>query len=117
MRPWSSLTRPRGLFLPLVPARVRVARVVYLAAVIPEIGKTFMDQFRSAPDMYRPGFVGKDPTKDSDLARHFLFHDCGANVAEWAVSTLRFMFAKQSSHRDHAAAELARRAGILHFVQ
>lgn len=87
----------RGLFLPLVPARVRVAGVVYLAAVIPEIGKTFMDQFRSAPDMYRPGFVGKDPTKDSDLARHFLFHDCGANVAEWAVSTLRFMFAKQAA--------------------
>jgi pimeloyl-ACP methyl ester carboxylesterase len=85
-----------GLFLPLVPARVRVAAIVYLAAAIPEIGKSFMDQFKSAPEMYRPGFVGKDPTKDPELARHFLFHDCDAEVAAWAVSTLRLMYAKQA---------------------
>jgi len=85
-----------GLFLPLVPRRVRVARLVYLAAAIPEIGKSFMDQFKSAPEMYCPGFVGKDPTKDPELARHFLFHDCDAEVAAWAVSTLRLMYAKQA---------------------
>ncbi len=86
-----------GLFLPLVPARVRVARLVYLAAVIPEIGESFMDQFKSAPEMYCPDFPGKDPTKDPDLARHFLFHDCDAEVAAWAVSTLRLMWAKQAA--------------------
>ena len=86
-----------GLFLPLVPARVKVARLVYLAAAIPEIGKSFMDQFKSAPEMYCPGFVGKDPTKDPDLARHFLFHDCDNEVAAWAVSTLRLMHAKQAA--------------------
>jgi pimeloyl-ACP methyl ester carboxylesterase len=86
-----------GLFLPLVPGRVKVASLVYLAAVIPEIGKSFMDQFKSAPEMYCSSFVGKDPTKDPDLARHFLFHDCDAEVVAWAVSTLRLMFAKQAA--------------------
>jgi pimeloyl-ACP methyl ester carboxylesterase len=86
-----------GLFLPLVAGRVKVARLVYLASVIPEIGKSFIEQFKSAPEMYCPGFVGKDPTKDSELARHFLFHDCDADVADWAVSTLRLMFAKQAA--------------------
>jgi hypothetical protein len=47
--------------------------------------------------MYCPGFPGKDPTKDPDLARHFLFHDCDAEVAAWALSTLRLMFAKQAA--------------------
>jgi pimeloyl-ACP methyl ester carboxylesterase len=86
-----------GLFLPLVPGRVKVARLVYLSAVIPEIGKSFMDQFQSAPEMYCSSFVGKDPTKDPELAWHFLFHDCDAEVAAWAVSTLRLMFAKQAA--------------------
>jgi pimeloyl-ACP methyl ester carboxylesterase len=86
-----------GLFLPLVPGRVKVASLVYLAAVIPEIGKSFLDQFNSTPEMYCSSFVGKDPTKDPDLARHFLFHDCDAEVAAWAVSTLRLMFAKQAA--------------------
>jgi pimeloyl-ACP methyl ester carboxylesterase len=70
---------------------------IVVAAVIPEIGKSFMDQFKSAPEMYCSSFVGKDPTKDPDLARHFLFHDCDAEVVAWAVSTLRLMFAKQAA--------------------
>jgi pimeloyl-ACP methyl ester carboxylesterase len=85
-----------GLFLPLVAGRGKVARLVYLAAVIPQIGKSFMEQLKSAPEMYCSGFVSKDPTKDPDLARHFLFHDCDADVAAWAVSTLRLMYAKQA---------------------
>ena len=86
-----------GLFLPLVPGRVRVVRLVYLAAAIPEIGKSFMNQFKSAPEMYCADFVGKDPTKDPELARQFLFHDCYAEVAAWAISTLRLMYAKQAA--------------------
>jgi len=86
-----------GLFLPLLPARVKVARLVYLAAVIPQPGQSFMDQYKSAPEMYSPGFAGKDPTKDPELARHFLFHDCEAEVATWALSTLRLMYAKQAA--------------------
>ena len=83
-----------GLFLPLVPARTKVARLVYLAAVIPQIGNSFLEQFRAAPEMYCPGFAGKAPTSDPELARQFLFHDCDGAVANWAATTLRLMFAK-----------------------
>ncbi len=106
-----------GLFLPLVPARVRVAGDVYLAAVIPEIGKSFMDQFRSAPEMYCPGFVGKDPTKDPELARHFLFHELRCQRGGVGGVYAAVHVCKAGSHRDHAAVGLAGCAGILHFVQ
>jgi hypothetical protein len=46
-----------GLFLPLLPARVKVARLVYLAAVIPQPGQSFMDQYKSTPEIYCPGFA------------------------------------------------------------
>ena len=83
-----------GLFLPLVPEHATVDRLVYLAAAIPQPGESFLSQFQRAPDMYRPDFVGKDPTKDAALAHCYLFHDCPSEVAQWALSTLRLMFAK-----------------------
>jgi pimeloyl-ACP methyl ester carboxylesterase len=85
-----------GLFLPLVPEYAAVARLVYLAAVIPTPGESFLTQFQRDQGMYRPDFVGKDPTKDEALARQYLFHDCSPNVSQWALSTLRLMFAKQA---------------------
>ncbi len=36
-----------GLFLPLVPERRPVKRLVFLAACIPEIGKSFIHQFKA----------------------------------------------------------------------
>jgi pimeloyl-ACP methyl ester carboxylesterase len=85
-----------GLFLPFVPDQAPVARLVYLAAVIPLPGQSFLSQFNENPEMYRPDFVGEDPTKDPALARHYLFHDCPPGVVPWALSTLRLMFAKQA---------------------
>ncbi len=85
-----------GLFLPLVPDYAPVDRLVYLAAAIPQPGESFLSQFQRAPDMYRPDFVGKDPTKDASLAKQYLFHDCSSETAEWALSTLRLMFARQA---------------------
>jgi pimeloyl-ACP methyl ester carboxylesterase len=89
-----------GLFLPLVPEYADVAKLVYLAAAIPVPGVSFLSQFRQAPGMYRPDFVGKDPTKDEAIARHFLFHDCSPEVAQWALTSLRLMFAKQAIVED-----------------
>jgi hypothetical protein len=85
-----------GLFLPLVRDYARVARLVYLAAAIPQLGESFLSQFKKSPDIYKPDFVGKDPTKDAALALHFFFHDCSPEVAQWALSTLPLMFAKQA---------------------
>jgi pimeloyl-ACP methyl ester carboxylesterase len=85
-----------GLFLPLIPEYAEVAKLVYLAAVIPLPGQSFLSQFQADQGMYRSDFVGKDPTKDEALARQYLFHDCSPNVSQWAMSTLRLMFAKEA---------------------
>jgi hypothetical protein len=85
-----------GLFLPLITEYAAVAKLVYLAAVIPLPGESFLSQFQRDPEMYRPDFVGKDPTKNEGVARQYLFHDCSPDVTQWAMSTLRLMFAKRA---------------------
>lgn len=83
-----------GLFLPFVTKQKPVARMVFLAATIPQVGKSALQQLQACPDMMCPGWVGKDPTKDAQLAMKFLFHDCSPEVAHWALSTLRLMYAR-----------------------
>lgn len=85
-----------GLFLPLIPEYAEVAKLVYLAAVIPMPGQSFLSQFQADQGMYRSDFVGKDPTKDEALACQYLFHDCPPNLCQWALSTLRLMSAKKA---------------------
>jgi pimeloyl-ACP methyl ester carboxylesterase len=80
-----------GLLLPLIAARHRVARLVFLAAAIPVIGKSFIEQLKESPEMIWPDWIGKDPTRDNALALHYLFHDCAPDTAEWALTTLNRM--------------------------
>ena len=84
-----------GLILPVVAEHMEVARLVYLAAVIPKPGLSFVSQFKESPEMFRPDWVGKDPTKDHDLARQFLFHDCDERIEAWALTTLRLWFSPE----------------------
>jgi pimeloyl-ACP methyl ester carboxylesterase len=84
-----------GLFLPLVALHSRVRQIVFLAAVIPKIGASLIDQLRAEPDMMNPEWVGKDPTSD-EIATHFLFHDCTRETARWALTTRRLMFARRA---------------------
>jgi pimeloyl-ACP methyl ester carboxylesterase len=83
-----------GLFLPLVPAHRKVRYLVFLAAVIPKIGASLLDQFRAEPDMMSPDWVGKDPTASDEIAMRFLFHDCTPEIARWALTTRRLMYAR-----------------------
>lgn len=85
-----------GLFLPLVPSYHPVSRLVFLASVVPEIGKSLAQQFQHSPQMIQPHWVGKDPTKDHEAAQHFLFHDCSPEILPWALSTLRLFYAKRA---------------------
>ncbi len=94
-----------GLFLPLVPQFAAVSRLVYLAAAIPLPGVSFLSQFHRNPEMYCPDFVGKNPTKDEEVARQYLFHDCPPGVLPWALPTLRMMFAKGAIIEDCPLAE------------
>ena len=65
-----------GLLLPLVPSFRPVAELVYLAAGIPQPGRTLDEQLQAEPDMLNPAWVGVDPFQDHEAARRFLFHDC-----------------------------------------
>jgi len=83
-----------GLYLPIVATLRPVSRVVFLAAFVPEIGKSPMEQFQANPGMVWPDWVGKDPTKDDTVAMQFLFHDCSPEIATWALTTRRLMYAR-----------------------
>ena len=84
-----------GLILPVVASHIEVERLVYLAAVIPLPGSSFVTQFKSAPEMFHPDWPGKDPTRDHDAARQFLFHDCDERIQAWALTTLRLWASSQ----------------------
>lgn len=65
-----------GIFLPLLPAYCAVSRMVFLAAFVPEIGKSPMEQLEANPEMFWRDWIGKDPTKNDAVAVQYLFHDC-----------------------------------------
>src|SRR2546430_13759478 len=94
--PRSTLFPYTTLFRSLVPSYAQVAKLVYLAAAIPLPGDSFLSQYQKDPAMYRPDFVGKNPTVDESLAMHYMFHDCSADVARWGLTTVRLMYAKQA---------------------
>ena len=85
-----------GLFLPLVAKKRPVRRLVFLAAVIPQIGKTFYDQINENKNMLNPDWIGKDLTTDEQLALQSLFDDCSPEVSKWALTTLHMRFARQA---------------------
>jgi len=85
-----------GTFLPLVPAHCSVSRMVFLAAFVPEIGESPMQQLQANPQMFWRDWIGKDPTKDDTVAVQYLFHDCDPETTAWALSTRRMMQARRA---------------------
>jgi hypothetical protein len=76
-----------GLMLPVVASLRRVRRMVFLAAVIPRIGQSFIDWFGAERDaMFHPEWIGQDPSTDDDAAVRFILHDCPPNVARWGLT-------------------------------
>ena len=89
-----------GLILPVVADYMEVARLVYLAAVIAKPQSSFVGQFNESPEMFQPDWQGKDPTRDHQAARDFLFHDCDQRIQEWAITTLRLWFSSELIEED-----------------
>lgn len=83
-----------GLYLPIAATLRPVTRIVFLAAFVPEIGRSPMEQLRANPGMLWGDWVGKDPTKNDAVAMQFLFHDCPPEIAAWALNTRKLMFAR-----------------------
>jgi pimeloyl-ACP methyl ester carboxylesterase len=84
-----------GLYLPLVPARRRVSRIVFLGAVVPRIGISFMELFQAEPEMINPAWIGKDP-RVAGVSEEFLLHDCPPARLSWARGTIRVMIAQRA---------------------
>jgi pimeloyl-ACP methyl ester carboxylesterase len=82
-----------GIFLPLLPERCRLRRLVFLAAFIPQLGTSPLQQLSADPSMMNAAWIGKSPA-DDDVAREFLFHDCAPDVVEWALTTRRLLVAR-----------------------
>jgi pimeloyl-ACP methyl ester carboxylesterase len=85
-----------GAFLPLVPSRHKIRRMVFLGAIVPQPGTSIIGQIQADPTVLNPAWIGKDPTKDEKLAREFLFHDCSEEVYRWALTTRALTLARQA---------------------
>jgi pimeloyl-ACP methyl ester carboxylesterase len=82
-----------GVFLPLVARARDCGRLVFLAAAIPEPGKSVRDQFAEDPGMFSRGWIESgsrwfDKSQQASLAREFLFHDCDAETLAWALRSV-----------------------------
>jgi pimeloyl-ACP methyl ester carboxylesterase len=87
-----------GQTIPLVAARRLIRRLVYLCALVPIPGQSFVQQMSEDQEMlnadYPKGLGSKDSEDrrawvDEDLARLHLFGDCDEHTAAAAVARLR----------------------------
>jgi pimeloyl-ACP methyl ester carboxylesterase len=84
-----------GMFLPIAAARRPINHMVFLAALVPKVGTSIIEQYRADPEMLNPEWIGKNPMND-DVARRFLFHDCSTDVTDWALTTRELMYAREA---------------------
>lgn len=85
-----------GVFLPLVPGLRDRSLMVFLAAVIPEPGKSVREQFTQDPSMFSPQWIAAGPrwfdaSQAPALATEFLFHDCDEATLAWALDTVEML--------------------------
>jgi pimeloyl-ACP methyl ester carboxylesterase len=87
-----------GLTIPLVATRRPVGRLVYICAIVPLPGSSFIDQMtveqdmldrRYAEAMGEPDPEGRRAWADDTMARHFMYADCDDESAAAAVERLR----------------------------
>jgi pimeloyl-ACP methyl ester carboxylesterase len=88
-----------GLTIPLVAARRPVRRLVYLCALVPVPGRSFIEQRGDIdPDMLQPDYLagmsepdaqGRRRWIDEEIARKILYEDCDVGAASAAIERLR----------------------------
>ena len=89
-----------GLVLPVVPEFMKVAGLVYLAAVVPTPNVSLLEQYQEAKEMFQPDWPSQDPTANPESAERFLFHDststlCSAKRLQLDDSTQREGFDRE----------------------
>jgi pimeloyl-ACP methyl ester carboxylesterase len=87
-----------GLTIPLVAARRPVSRLIYLCALVPVPGRSFVEQLGIEPDTLRPGYEaglsepddqGRTHWLDEGVARRVVYADCDEGDASAAFERLR----------------------------
>jgi hypothetical protein len=83
-----------GLTIPIVATERPVARLIFLAALLPVAGCSVNDQFAAEPDIALPGFRWTERGDGllevpDDVALEHFFHDCDPEAARAAVARLR----------------------------
>jgi pimeloyl-ACP methyl ester carboxylesterase len=87
-----------GNTIPLVAARRPLRHLVYLCAMIPDVGRSLADQLADKPQMLNPVFEHglsmpdeqlRQRWTDLDAARAVFYGDCDEDIAQAAVGRLR----------------------------
>jgi pimeloyl-ACP methyl ester carboxylesterase len=80
-----------GLIIPVVACQRPVKRLIFLHAVLPQPGLSFVDQVKAEPDMFNSEMMTVPPTwwTDEAIVTRFLFHDCTPEIANEAFVRLR----------------------------
>ena len=87
-----------GLTVPLIATRRPVQKIVYLCALVPIPGRSFVEQRDVEPDMLYPDYLdgmgevdanGLRRWVDKELPRQILYADCDAEAASAAIERLR----------------------------
>ncbi|CAN5611114.1 alpha/beta hydrolase [soil metagenome] len=87
-----------GNTIPLVAARRPVRHLVYLSALVPQVGQSLRDQMRAVPDMLnpmsrqalsRPDELRRNAWVDESLTVQLLFGDADPDAAHTAFTRLR----------------------------
>lgn len=94
-----------GVFLPLVGQMRDCGLLVFLAAVIPEPGKSVRDQYAEDRSMFSAAWIEASPrcfdeSQAEDVAREFLFHDCDDDTLVWALRTVEIFDTRHLSTRS-----------------
>lgn len=79
-----------GLLVEAVGAALGARHLVWLAAYIPQAGKSLRDDDLNS--VFNDEWVGVDPTSDDAAATYFLYHDCDYATLRWALTTGRLWF-------------------------
>jgi pimeloyl-ACP methyl ester carboxylesterase len=80
-----------GALVPAVSRAVGARQAVWLAAVVPDAGRSVLDEARADPGMFGPEWPSwtGDLTDEPAETAYFLFHDCDLATLRWALSTVR----------------------------
>lgn len=80
-----------GLLLPAVAGALGAVHQIWLAAVVADHagGRSLRAEVGDGPEvLFHQDWIGVDPTRDPDLARHFLFHDAADDELAQGLATL-----------------------------